>query len=226
MTSQWLGTGHSCLPELAETKSEISRRGKLGGQGLQGEDSHYANSSHCDHIYAEPGQQECREPWTSSTLLIWGHREGGGAFHALQTPAPRLVILFDHSNHLLVEKSYQETLRSGGRGQKRNWTLGTFDRQLITWLLAPFLGHTYDRSITVDGEEASLMVYDIWEQVGFSLGHRERGKAKRGKDLAGNYRVVCAFVSPPGWGLLAAWPLHGHGRRIRHCILNNRQGQL
>ncbi|XP_005078718.1 GTP-binding protein RAD [Mesocricetus auratus] len=27
-------------------------------------------------------------------------------------------------------------------------------------------GHTYDRSITVDGEEASLMVYDIWEQDG------------------------------------------------------------
>lgn len=27
------------------------------------------------------------------------------------------------------------------------------------------LGHTYDRSIVVDGEEASLMVYDIWEQV-------------------------------------------------------------
>ncbi|KAM8956357.1 GTP-binding protein RAD isoform 2-T2 [Lycaon pictus] len=25
-------------------------------------------------------------------------------------------------------------------------------------------GHTYDRSIVVDGEEASLMVYDIWEQ--------------------------------------------------------------
>ncbi|XP_049478473.1 GTP-binding protein RAD isoform X2 [Panthera uncia] len=25
-------------------------------------------------------------------------------------------------------------------------------------------GHTYDRSIIVDGEEASLMVYDIWEQ--------------------------------------------------------------
>ncbi|KAL0622160.1 GTP-binding protein RAD [Plecturocebus cupreus] len=27
-------------------------------------------------------------------------------------------------------------------------------------------GHTYDRSIVVDGEEASLMVYDIWEQDG------------------------------------------------------------
>lgn len=27
-------------------------------------------------------------------------------------------------------------------------------------------GHTYDRSIMVDGEEASLMVYDIWEQDG------------------------------------------------------------
>ncbi|OWK16040.1 RRAD [Cervus elaphus hippelaphus] len=27
-------------------------------------------------------------------------------------------------------------------------------------------GHTYDRSIMVDGEEASLMVYDIWDQDG------------------------------------------------------------
>ncbi|XP_004690548.1 PREDICTED: GTP-binding protein RAD [Condylura cristata] len=27
-------------------------------------------------------------------------------------------------------------------------------------------GHTYDRSIVVDGEETSLMVYDIWEQDG------------------------------------------------------------
>nr|XP_058901978.1 GTP-binding protein RAD isoform X1 [Kogia breviceps] len=27
-------------------------------------------------------------------------------------------------------------------------------------------GHTYDRSILVDGEEAALMVYDIWEQDG------------------------------------------------------------
>lgn len=133
---------------------------------------------------------------------------------------------YGHSNHLLVEESYQETLRSGRCGQKRNWTLGTFDSQLITWLLAPFLGHTYDRSITVDGEEASLMVYDIWEQVGCRLGHRETGEAKPRKGLAGNHRVVCVFVSPPGWGLLATWPLHGHGRCVRHCILNNRQGQL
>lgn len=28
-----------------------------------------------------------------------------------------------------------------------------------------FLGNTYDRSIVVDGEEASLLVFDIWEQV-------------------------------------------------------------
>lgn len=26
-------------------------------------------------------------------------------------------------------------------------------------------GNTYDRSIMVDGEEASLVVFDIWEQV-------------------------------------------------------------
>lgn len=26
-------------------------------------------------------------------------------------------------------------------------------------------GHTYDRSVLVDGEETSLMVYDIWDQV-------------------------------------------------------------
>lgn len=70
------------------------------------------------------------------------------------------------------------------------------DSQLITWLLASFLGHTYDRSITVDGEEASLMVYDIWEQVGCRLGHREQGEAKLEKGLAGNYRVVCACCVP------------------------------
>uniref|UniRef100_A0A5F9C4C3 GTP-binding protein REM 2 n=1 Tax=Oryctolagus cuniculus TaxID=9986 RepID=A0A5F9C4C3_RABIT len=38
--------------------------------------------------------------------------------------------------------------------------------QVVTWLLTFCLGHTYDRSIMVDGEEASLMVYDIWEQDG------------------------------------------------------------
>lgn len=44
--------------------------------------------------------------------------------------------------------------------------MGAFDSQQVTWLLVSCLGHTYDRSIMVDGEEASLMVYDIWEQVG------------------------------------------------------------
>lgn len=136
-------------------------------------------------------------------------------------------MLFEHSNHLLVEENYQRTRRrSGRRGQKKKVDTGNFDSQLITWLLASFLGHTYDRSITVDGEEASLMVYDIWEQVGRRLGHRERGEAMLEKGLAGNYRVVCPFVSPSGWGLLAARPLHGHGGCIRHCVLNHGQGQL
>lgn len=136
-------------------------------------------------------------------------------------------MLFEHSNHLLVDENYQRTQRrSRGCGQKKKVDTGNFDSQLITWLLASFLGHTYDRSITVDGEEASLMVYDIWEQVGCRLGHRERGEAKLEKGLARNYKVVYAFVSPPGWRLLAAWPLHGHGGCICHCVLNNGQGQL
>lgn len=136
-------------------------------------------------------------------------------------------MLFGHSNHLLVEENYQRTRRrSKRRGQKRKVDTGNFDSQLITWLLASFLGHTYDRSITVDGEEASLMVYDIWEQVGCRLSPGEPGETKLEKGLAGNYRAVCAFVSPPGWGLLAAWPLHGYGGCIRHCVLNHGQGQL
>ena len=49
------------------------------------------------------------------------------------------------------------------------WRRGSFWQpagNLTTGLLP---GHTYDRSIMVDGEEASLMVYDIWEQVGRRL---------------------------------------------------------
>jgi hypothetical protein len=135
--------------------------------------------------------------------------------------------LFGHSNHLLTEENYQRTGRSSRRrGQEKKADTGNVDSRLITGFLASFLGHTYDRSITVDGEEASLLVYDIWEQVGRRPGHRTQEEAKLEKGLAGNYRVVCVFVSPPGWGLLAAWPLHGHGGCIRHRVLHHGQGQL
>lgn len=36
---------------------------------------------------------------------------------------------------------------------------------LFICLLAFVSGNTYDRSIEVDEEEASILLYDIWEQV-------------------------------------------------------------
>lgn len=67
-----------------------------------------------------------------------------------------------------------------------NWAMGAFDGQLVTWLMTSCLGHTYDRSIMVDGEEASLMVYDIWEQVGCRLGLRVGvGEVSWGRVLLG-----------------------------------------
>lgn len=37
--------------------------------------------------------------------------------------------------------------------------------QSVTPHVVPSLGNTYDRSIMVDEEEASILLYDIWEQV-------------------------------------------------------------
>lgn len=92
MTSLWLGAGQSGLSGLARTKSEVSRRGKLGSQGLWGETATVLPLA-SGHIHDGAGQQEVRELWTPSTLLDWGHREGGGAFHASNPhPATRLVI--------------------------------------------------------------------------------------------------------------------------------------
>lgn len=33
----------------------------------------------------------------------------------------------------------------------------------------PPSGNTYDRSIVVDDEDASIVLYDIWEQVSYNV---------------------------------------------------------
>ncbi|PNI63407.1 RRAD isoform 3, partial [Pan troglodytes] len=60
-------------------------------------------------------------------------------------------------------------------------------------------GHTYDRSIVVDGEEASLMVYDIWEQFCPAkwLSGASEGWAHRDA-CAGSYASQAAAAQPPG----------------------------
>lgn len=37
------------------------------------------------------------------------------------------------------------------------------------FVLPVLSGNTYDRSIMVDEEEASIVLYDIWEQVSYIL---------------------------------------------------------
>lgn len=41
--------------------------------------------------------------------------------------------------------------------------------QCVTYFFFPPSGNTYDRSILVDEEEASILLYDIWEQVSYIL---------------------------------------------------------
>lgn len=40
---------------------------------------------------------------------------------------------------------------------------------LCNIIFFPLSGNTYDRSIVVDEEEASIVLYDIWEQVSYIL---------------------------------------------------------
>ena len=60
------------------------------------------------------------------------------------------------------------------------WRRGALASQQVTRLLVSCLGHTYDRSIMVDGEEAALMVYDIWEQVRCRLRPGQGGRGGLG----------------------------------------------
>ncbi|XP_013371566.1 PREDICTED: GTP-binding protein RAD [Chinchilla lanigera] len=110
------------------------------------------------------GRQGALE-WTPGHCYL-GDPWEGQAHHALRSPAPSIVSSVAHSSHVQMEGSIRLWEEWGGCDPKGKRAMEAFDSQPVTCLLAYCLGHTYDRSIMVDGEEASLMVYDIWEQDG------------------------------------------------------------
>lgn len=96
------------------------------------------------------------------------------------------------------------------------------------------LGNTYDRSIIVDEEEASIMLYDIWEQVSYLsfMWHLHRfldiWSVKDGISLTDSLLLFCRITASgwrnSAWGwemptsLCIQWRTNQASRRRQSCV--------